>query len=358
MKIPTTMEDKFEHYLRLSQPKTHGDSLEAYQLVLDSGMYLSQAVHKYLPQEVRNKFIDDALILFQMTIAKGIAVLNIANPINYYNSIGDFSLPDFVDPMAIASLVRPQYEAFTNFNNIFNSTDDKDAKEFLYDVWVIAGLKERRRFYVEPTDEKLKKMSDVQRKTALGHKVKAQDELKIIESLLEKVHKNPFYTGLNEKQKAILDDQLKGRVFQFILSDGRMVKKSWLDMFLKTGAREVFMPMYSLMSMLTHPSNVSVFQYAQMFDDYENVQSAKILLKMSEKIMCFFIADYCRYIPKAREEYQKLPEMNKVIIETANKSMRDFDFELSDTLDKFSQEIEEYMVEKFQGDYLKFFDRN
>jgi hypothetical protein len=351
------MENKFEHYLRLSQAPTYGDSLEAYQLVLDSGMYISQAVHKSLPQKDRNTFLDDALILFQMTMAKGIVVLNIANPINYYNSIGDFSLPDFVDPMAIASLVRPQYEAFTNFNNIFNSTDDKDAKQFLHDVWVIAGLKERRRFYVEPTAEKLQQMSEEQRKNALENKAKAHEELKTIESLLEKVRQNPFYTGLNDKQKEILDDQLKGRVFQFVLSDGRMVKKSWLDMFLKTGAHELFTPMYSLMSMNTHPSNVSVFQYAQMFDKYENVQSAKTLLKMSEKIMCFFIADYCRYIPQAKDEYQKLPEINKVIIETSNTYMREFDFKLSDTLDIFSQEIEAHMLEKFQGDYSKFFDK-
>lgn len=351
------MENKFECYLRLSQANTYKDSLETYQLVLDSGMYISQAVHKSLPQKDRNEFINDALILFQMSMAKGIAVLNIANPINYYNSIGDFSLPDLVDPLAIASLVRPQYEAFTNFNNIFNSTEDKDAKQFLYDVWVLAGLKERRRFYGEPTDEKLEKMSVEQRKTALEHKAKADNDLKKIESLMEKVHQSPFYTRLNDKQKEILDDQLNGRVFQFVLSNGRMVKKSWLDMFLNTGAHEVFTPMYSLMSNNTHPSNVSVFQYAQMFDKYENVKSAKTLLRMSEKIMCFFIADYCRYIPQAKEEYQKLPEMNKVIIETSNAHMRKFDFKLSETLDKFSQEIEAYMLEKFQGDYSKFFEK-
>lgn len=351
------MENKFEHYLRLSQAPAYEDSLEAYKLVLDSGMYISQAVHKSLPQKDRNEFIDDALILFQMSIAKGIAVLNIANPINYYNSIGDFSLPDFVDPLAIASLIRPQYEAFTNFKNIFNSTEDKDAKQFLHDVWVIAGLKERRRFYVEPTDEELEEMLGDRRTTASENKKKSQDELKIIESLIEKVHKNPFYTSLNEKQRKILDDHLDKRVFQFVLSNGRMVKKSWLDMFLNTGAHEIFTPMYSLMSNNTHPSNVSVFQYAQMFDKYENVQSAKTLLKMSEKIMCFFIADYCRYIPQAKDEYQKLPEINKVIIETSNTYMREFDFKLSDTLDKFSHELEAHMLEKFQGDYSKFFDK-
>lgn len=351
------MEDKFEHYLRLSQAPTYKDSLEAYQLVLDSGMYISHAVQEALPHKFRNEFIDDALILFQMSMAKGIAVLNIANPINYYNSIGDFSLPDLLDPFAISSLVRPQYEAFTNFNNIFNSTDDIDAKQFLHDVWVLAGLRERRRFYIEPTDEELEVMPIEKRTTASKHKKKSQDELKKIESLIEQIHRNRFYINLNEKQRKVLDDQLKGRVFQFVLSNGRMVKKSWLDMFINTGAHKVFKPMYALMSTSTHPSNVSVFQYAQMFEEYENIQSAKTLLKMSEKLMCFFIADFCRYIPQAKEEYQKIPEMNKIIIESANKHMREFDFKLSDTLDEFSQEIEAYMFEKFQGDYSKFFDK-
>lgn len=350
------MENKFEQYLRLSQSKTYGDSLEAYQMVLDSGLYISRAVHKSLPEKDRDEFINDALILFQMTMAKGIAVLHIARPINYHNSLADFTLPEFVDPMAIASLVRPQYEAFTNFNNIFNSTVDKDARQFLYDVWVIAGLKERRRFYDEPSDEKLEKMSEVERKIALERKEKAQHELKIIESLLNRVRKSPFYADLDDKKRKNMDTNLRKRVFQFVLSKGRMVKKSWLEMFLNTGAHEVFRPMYSLMSTTIHPSNVSVFQYAQMFDKYENVQSAKTLLKMSEKILCFFIADYCRYIPKAREEYQKLPEMNKVIIETANKHMRNFDFTLSNTIDKFSEDIEVYIRDKFKGDYSKFYD--
>ncbi|MEX1190969.1 MAG: hypothetical protein WEA99_03280 [Brumimicrobium sp.] len=344
------MENKFEQYLRLSQPKNYRDSLEAYQMVLDSGLYISQAVHKSLPKKDRDEFINDALILFQMTMAKGIAVLNIAKPINYYNSLGDMTLPDFVDPMAISALIRPQYEAFTNFNNIFNSTENEDARQFLYDVWVIAGLKERRRFYVEPSDEELEKMPATRRKTALERKEKAQNELKIIESLSEKVRKSSFYVDLDDKKRKNMDDNLKRRVFQFALSNGKMVKKSWLEMFLNTGASEVFKPMYSLMSTTNHPSNVSVFQYAQMFDKYENIQSAQTLLKMSEKIMCFFIADYCRYIPKAKEEYQNLPEMNKVIIETANKYMRDFDFKLSDTLDKFSEEIELFMRDKFHGD--------
>lgn len=140
------MENKFEQYLRLFKANNFADSLEAYRLVVDSGMHISLAMHEPLTKNDRNKLIDDALILFQMTMAKGIAVLNIANPINYYNSIGNFSLPDFVDPMAIASLVRPQYEAFTNFNNIFNSTDNEDAREFLNDVWVIAGLKDGNNF--------------------------------------------------------------------------------------------------------------------------------------------------------------------------------------------------------------------
>jgi hypothetical protein len=350
------MENKFEQFLRLSQPKTYGDSLETYQMVLDSGLYISQAVHKSLPEKDRDEFINDALILFQMTMAKGIAVLNIAKPINYYNSLGDFSLPDFVDPMAIASLVRPQYEAFTNFNNIFNSTEDKDARQFLYDVWVIAGLKERRRFYVEPSDEELEKMPENQRKNAWKRRDKSRKELKIIESLLDKVRSSPFYVNLDDKKRKNMDNNLKNRVFQFALSSGKMVKKSWLEMFLNTGAHEVFRPMYSLMSTTIHPSNVSVFQYAQQFDKYENIHSAKTLLKMSEKILCFFIADYCRYIPKAREEYQKLPEMNKVIIETANKHMRDFDFNLSDTIDRFSEDIEVYIRDKFQGDYSKFYD--
>lgn len=340
------MENKFEKYIRLSQANTYNDSLEAYQIILDSGLQLSKLVHDSLPAQERNELVNDALILFQMTMAKGIAVLNLANSLNYYNSIGDFSLTNLVDPMIMTSVVRAQYEAFTNFHNIFNSTTDNDSKQFLYDAWVMAGLKERGRHYVEPTEEQLTAMKGERRKNAEENKLKFQDEQKKIEFILNRMQQNPFYLKLDDKKRKNLDRELKKRTFQFTLLEGEMVKTSWLDMFLKTGASEVFTPMYSILSMGAHPTNVSVFQYAQMFNENDNLQSAKTLLKFSEKIMCFFIADYCTYILKAKEEYQKLPELNKVIIESANKNMRNKGHILSETYDEFSNEIEIYMIQK------------
>lgn len=344
------MENKFEKYMRLSQPQSYNDSLEAYKTVLDSAMWLSKSTHDAIPTEQRTESLKDAMILFQMSMTKGIAIKALAESLNYYNEIGDFSIPELIDPMSIAALTRTQYEAYSTFHNIFNSNNNDDVEHFLYDSWVLAGLKERQRFPVEIDESELEFAPAY--KIEIAKKVKFERDQ--IDSILDALYNNPIYINMSEGERKVLDNHLKKRVFQFEFKNNNFVKTDWLSMFLKTGVKELFKPLYSIMSLSTHPSNVSVFQYGQMFEDGSYKNNTMTLLKMSEKIMCFFIADFCAYISEAKQEYQKLPDLNKVIIETSNNYMRTGDFVLSNTLDKFSVEIDSYMREKL-GDE-KFFE--
>ncbi|MES2557012.1 MAG: DUF5677 domain-containing protein [Bacteroidota bacterium] len=348
------MENKFEKYARLTTPKKYDDTLESYQLVMDTALELSRKTQETLGN-TRSEMLNDALILFQMSMTKAIAIKSLAQGINYYNSLGDFSIANFVDPMSMASLVRSQYEAFANFHNIFNLQKDKDAQDFLYYTWAMAGLRERQRFPNQMSEEELKQRPVSFQNLVKENNEKAEHEQKLIEEITAKIHANPLFSNLDEEKQKKLDKQFEKRTFQFLVVDGVVKGTDWLDMFLNTGVNELFKPLYSIMSTSTHPSNVSVFQYAQMFENNENQQRAQMLLKMSEKIMSFFIADFCGYVPEAKVIFQSLPEMERVLVESSNQHMRNGVLPLSDTLQNFSREIEEYVQKTYNGDYTRAF---
>ncbi len=135
---------KLSHeYFRLTMEPSPMEEVEVHNMMLETGFSLINSVHDEIPQ--RNEQVNDALIVFQMVIAKGLAVKSLAEGLKFHNSLNGKKMQHFLDPTSIAVLARTQFEAFATFHNIFNSTSDQDLTDILYDLWVIAGLKERQR---------------------------------------------------------------------------------------------------------------------------------------------------------------------------------------------------------------------
>ncbi len=109
---------------------------------------------------------------------------------------------------------------------------------------------------------------------------------------------------------------------------------------MNAGVNEVFMHLYSLMSLSTHPSNITVFQYAQMFEKNFDAEMTFTFLGYSKIIMAFMIADYCKYFPIAKEKFLELPEINQLLVDSLNGTFRGRDFEISGLRNKYMAEFQ------------------
>lgn len=349
------MENIFNHYWRLvmESPNATND-LESYKLILDSGFYLSRKLEELFPHAERNQQIIDGMTLFQMTLTKGLSLFQLIHGLNYHNPIGNFSFTNLRDPMSMSSIVRAQFEAFSNFHNIYNSSDNKDVSRLLYDLWFVAGLKERQRFVDDklggklelpegidsddPTNQRLVEMQARYEEMKKENKQKGEDEAKVIESTIENIHKNPIYLGLSEEKQIALDKRIKDREFQLIYTEGKFTPAGWRDLFLNAEVKEAFYHLYSSMSLNSHPSNVSVFQYDQMFSDNSNDELALVSLRISKYILAFMIADFCTHFPELKKVFQQLPKINQLIIDGFNTNYRSSKYQLSEYRMKFFEE--------------------
>lgn len=73
--------------------------------------------------------------------------------------------------------------------------------------------------------------------------------------------------------------------------------------------------------MLT-PSNVSVFQYSDMFQSYPEFCITAFNLKCLFVLLSIFCSDYINLFPKTIEIFEKQPLMSQIIINAHNMFIR------------------------------------
>jgi hypothetical protein len=294
--------------------------------MLESGFFLVNAVHSEINPKERNEQVNDALTVMQMVLGKGLAIKKLIEGLDFDNSINGARMRGLIDPTTIAVLTRTQFEAFANFHNIYNSTDNEDLTNLLYDMWVISGLKCRQASVSEDMEEE--------------HRAKAELEKQKIERIRETILENTHYLALDDEQKRWFRERIKKRDFELIFKDGNFSKPGWRELFLNAGVKDVFMNLYSLLSLSTHPSNVSVFQFNQMFQNEFNEEMAFTFMSQSTIIMAFMISEYCSYFQIAKRKFQELPELHQLLIDSNNGNFRGREYEVSGIRDKYKDEFQ------------------
>jgi hypothetical protein len=248
----------------------------------------------------------DAMILYQMAISKGLAIMGLIDGVEYKNRETCASRK-FLDPSPIAALTRTQFEAFSTFHNIYNSNEDPNVINLLHDIWVIAGLKER----FKGTEPEL-----------LEHKTKVQNDRNTIDSLILRVKNNKIFKDESiEKQNKILE-WIDKRRFEVSYRNKKLVLLTQKDMFINAGVNQKFENQYAILSWYIHPSNISIMQFGQMFEKNFNEEHAYSFLHISRIIMSMLIVEYCNYFQIAKEEFQKLPKLDQLIVYIDNKTFR------------------------------------
>ena len=278
------------------------DSVDARKIslkkLIDSAFYL---IANHQENDRKTKVDHDAFILFQMVSLRCVKILDAANECNLVNEVNNSTLR-VIDPFSVYSLVRTLFESYCNFNSIYVQSKSNDELSLKHALWVLSGLKYRQQFPA----------------TSAEHKIKKQTEEKLIASMTASIENCTIYKQFQpESQKNILSC-IKKKKWHIIIDEREVRISHWQELFNCVISNNHFDMLYSSLSLNTHPSNISVCQFAELYvlDQQEN--SMKNALNLTNILMAFFITDYCQYFKPLTAAYSRLPINSKFVIEYQN----------------------------------------
>lgn len=301
---------------RLFLCKTLKDSYDLIEIYLN---FLFQAIKNHHKDGASTIADAEAKILLQMIFTKTLYLKKAIEGVSY-DSDGS-KLNKIIDPTIVASLIRNVYETIGTFSLIYINTKSDDEKTILYNLWVIAGLKYRQRF------EEFAQAKENQQKLV--------DEKKRISSAINKIKNTELYKRLSEKDRSKIDTKIKRKDYKIEFRNNEVIFLSWQDLKNVIGCQnDFFDKIYTYFSLYAHPSNVSVFQFAEMFGEkdrnFENLTNFN--LKNFFMLLSIFIADFISLFPEVLETFNILDLRDQMVIDFQNTLIRGSEAAINDSL--------------------------
>jgi hypothetical protein len=294
-------------YLRLNKLTTIKDCLDLFDIFLK---HLWNVINEHHEDKVYSYANKDAKIINQMMFTKLTHLKKIVQGVGYIAEDGA-KLNEVIDPTIVASLTRNVFETVSVFNLIFRNTKTEDEKAIIYGLWAISGLKYRQRFESSiSTDESKKKL---------------EEEKKQIDALEKEIKETDLYKSLDAKNQGKIDEKIKKKDYKIRFNEKEVLFLSWQDMCdVMELNKDIFDNIYTYFSLYSHPSQVAVFQFENMFD--MESEAFKTLtttnLKYCFSLMSVFIADYINLFPQVKKTFEKLEIVEQIAINAHNKMLR------------------------------------
>lgn len=312
----TDKEKLREECSRLFGCATLRDSFELMDVYID---LLFKIVLNHHEEPVYTQADADAKMVVQMVMTKSLNLQKIVQGISYQAKDGA-SLNWIVDPTIVACLIRNLFETVAMFNLIYRNTKTPDEKFILYSLWVHSGLLYRQRFESEITTEK--------------NQQKLEEEKKSLELIVKNIEATKLYKELDETNQIKIKTRLKKKEYLIRFNDKEVVSLHWQELTNVMQIRpELFDNIYTYFSLYSHPSNVSVFQFADLFKkgDEEFPRMTNFNLKYFFALISIFIADYIKLFPTVQKTFDSLNTRDQIVINFHNTLFRGHDFSINDS---------------------------
>lgn len=311
-----TLQQLREQYLRLSHPDSIEDCIEALNRYCN---FFLTAIKNHQTENNTTAQEIEAKLILQMMMTKALHIKSAITGVEFDTKKG-IKLNKIIDPTIIASLIRNVYEMAAMFNLIYRTNKAGDERDIVYKLWVISGLKYRQRFSVHITTPE----NEAKRKL---------EEQNIKDHVIE-IEATQLYKSLSEKDKAkinrLIDD--KDYLMRF---EGNSVKVLHWQALIETMdcKQDFFQRIYTYFSLYSHPSNVSVFQFRDMFmaDKNSFVSTTTFNMQYVFMLLSIFIADYINLFPQVLKTFNNLDLMDQLIINANNIFARDYPYSINDT---------------------------
>ncbi len=305
--------------IRLFNSETLTDCHNLLDIYID---FFFEAIMNHHEEIAESQRIHDAKIVLQMMLTKALNLKKSIDGISYNASNGS-SLNNIIDPTIIASLIRNIFETVAMFNLIYLKPKTDDEKEIMYLLWVSAGLKYRQRFEVSAKTEESQE--------------KITQEKEEIERILNKIKDTQLYKSLDIKEQTKIDNKLKEKDYQMYFDELKVKYVSWQETISVMGIKETILPnIYTYFSLYSHPSNVSVFQFAGMFDKGNEAfpELTSFNVKVAFFMFSIFIADYIKIFPNVLKTFEKMSLVEQIAINFHNTLSRSYEYSINDCATK------------------------
>ena len=272
--------------------------------------FFFRAIQIHQMDEVDSVSKAQAKIVLQMMMTKTLHLKSVISGIHYTAEDGG-ELKGIIDPTIVAALIRNVYETVGMFNLIYRTPQSSDEQLILYNLWVHAGLSYRQRFTAIITTEENKKKSD--------------DERNMMQNLVNEIENTTLYKGLSEKNKNKIQQKLRDKDYLLKFENGEVLFLHWHQLANVMGITGGLLDdIYTYFSLYSHPSNVSVFQFADMFrkENPEFLQITIFNLRNLFILISVIVADYIVLFPQVLNTFNNLPLIHQLAINFHNKYAR------------------------------------
>lgn len=280
--------------------------------------FFFEGVMKHNYEKVNSQAEADARIVFQMMMTKVLHLKNVLNGVEFVSNKGK-KLNNIIDPTIVASLIRNIYETTGMFNLIYKESKTKEEREIKYLLWVHAGLSYRNRFDGVITTQE--------------NKEKLESEIQQMADIKKSIENSPLYKKMDDKNKGKIQTMLKKKDYLIRFENENVVFLSWRElvstMEIKPGKLDTI---YTYFSLYAHPSNVAVFQFANMFEK-ENSAYKDIVnfnLQVAFMMLSVFIADYISLFPNVLETFEEMGLVEQIAINFHNTQARGHGYDINE----------------------------
>ena len=260
----------------------------------------------------------EAKLILQMMMTKALHIKSTIKGVDF-DTKGGLKLNTIIDPSIVASLIRNVYETVAMFNLIYRTNKEGDERKIAYKLWVISGLKYRQRFAVHITTQE--------------NEAKRQLEEQNIADHIVEIENTTLYKSLSDKDKTKIQRLIKDKDYLVRFKNNDVEVLHWQALIETMGCKQDFFKrIYTYFSLYSHPSNVSVFQFRDMFTAEKRSFISMTTFNMQYVFMLLsvFIADYITLFPKVLQTFNGLPQIDQILINTNNTFARDQSYSIND----------------------------
>lgn len=282
-------------------------TLDDSQACLDLfAKFFWKVIEVHTQESVAYKKNHEAKLILQMMFTKILHLIEILNGVSYNTGKG-YNLNRITDPGVVAIMARNIYETAGLFNLIYRQPKSDEEQDIVYNLWRYAGLRNRQRFEdsFEETD----------RKSVL------EDEKQDMKRIIEIIKTNSYFLSLDKHNQDKIEKRLeKGQfLIQFVNKQVKVLHWQSLANVMEI-KKKLFDNIYTYFSLYAHPSNVSVFQFDELFSKTEQgyLEMSNYNMKTTLCMIGIFIADYIHYFPNTIDVFNSLDFEDRVVIDFHN----------------------------------------
>lgn len=267
---------------------------------IEDCIYLLDVYIKFISEleEVKVNYPDNdryARIILQIFRTKIISLKSMLNGIIFQNS-NDI----FYDFTTIIPHCRTIYELLVTFEVIYVLPDTNEKKLIMFNLWVVAGLKNRQQIISESLSEKQKTQID--------------DEALNINERLNNIRLTSIYNK-SELNKKRIEEQIKQKKYYLYIDEKEDVKPYTLtdiSSAFSMNRESIFKFLYNYYSMSAHSSSISIVQFPDLCKEHVN---AAITAVNNVFYMCsIFLTDYLKVFPELKQYFFNKDIENQMLL--------------------------------------------